>query len=155
MSFFKSLLSLDYFGADVLTTLTFLPTLGAVILLFVSEEAKKTIRVVGLATSGAVLALSAVMAVRFDATLPGISNFLVDRPWLPRFGLRYLLGIDGLGHQADAAGDVFDRRRDLHDVVDRHLGRTLDLLDLAGDLVGGPVDLLGPAQRGRRLPARR
>ncbi|MBL8114559.1 MAG: NADH-quinone oxidoreductase subunit M [Acidobacteria bacterium] len=96
MSFFKSLLSLDYFGADVLTTLTFLPTLGAVILLFVSEEAKKTIRVVGLATSGAVLALSAVMAVKFDATLPGISNFLVDRPWLPRFGLRYLLGIDGL-----------------------------------------------------------
>src|SRR5262245_21780145 len=93
---FDALRSIDFLGADILTTLVFLPTLGAVILAFISPEAKKTIRTIGLFFTAAPLALSAVVLSRFDPAMQPLDSFRVDRPWIPRMGIHYLLGIDGL-----------------------------------------------------------
>jgi len=91
-----ALSGLDYLGQDILTTLVFLPTLGALILAFLSSEAKLAIRWIGLLTAGFTFAVSVVIAARFDPSAAGIASFRVDKPWMPRFGIRYLLGIDGL-----------------------------------------------------------
>src|SRR5450830_467017 len=86
----------DLLGADILTTLVFLPTVGGLLLALVPGSAKNAIRAVGLLFSGATLAVSAVVLQRFDPRIVGIESFRVDRPWIPRLGIRYLLGIDGL-----------------------------------------------------------
>src|SRR5512140_2530841 len=91
--------SIQWLAADILTTLVFLPSLGALVLLFLSNEAKNAIRTVGLLASGATLAVSVMILVRFNSGVAGLEAFrplLVDPPWMPRFGLRYLLGVDGI-----------------------------------------------------------
>jgi NADH-quinone oxidoreductase subunit M len=91
--------SIQWLGADILTTLVFLPSLGALVLLFLSNEAKNAIRAVGLLASGATFAVSVLLLQKFDPAIAGMEAFrplLVDRPWIPRFGIRYLLGVDGL-----------------------------------------------------------
>ncbi|MCC6131539.1 MAG: NADH-quinone oxidoreductase subunit M [Acidobacteria bacterium] len=90
-----SITSLDLLGADILTTLLFLPSLGALLLLAVPAEAKQAIRAMGLLFSGATLLVSAKIALRFDPATPGISGFRVDYPWMESLGIRYQLGIDG------------------------------------------------------------
>src|SRR5512146_434398 len=91
--------SIQWLGADILTTLVFLPSLGALVLLFIPNGARNAIRAVGLLASGATLAVSVAVLLKFNAGLAGMEAFrplLVDRPWIPRFGIRYLLGVDGL-----------------------------------------------------------
>jgi NADH-quinone oxidoreductase subunit M len=83
-------------GADLLTTLVFLPTLGALILALVPGESKVAARTIGVATSVLAFGVSVIMLRRFDPTAPGIEGFAIDRPWIPRFGVRYQLGVDGL-----------------------------------------------------------
>jgi len=91
----ETLKSLDWLGADLLTTMLLVPMLGALVLLLVTNEAKRTIRWTGILTSGATLLVSVLAAARFDGAR-GLENLRVDRAWMPRFGIRYLLGIDGL-----------------------------------------------------------
>ncbi|MEO6326876.1 MAG: NADH-quinone oxidoreductase subunit M, partial [Thermoanaerobaculia bacterium] len=67
--------------------------------LLLSSRAKVAIRTVGLVTSAATLVLSVLIAMRFNPRIGGMEAFdafRVDKPWIPRFGIRYLLGIDGL-----------------------------------------------------------
>jgi len=91
-----NLLNLDWTGADLLTTLIFLPTLGAVVLAFLPKESKWALQGTALAASGLTLAASILVALRFDPSTPGLTAFRVYRPWIPRFGIRYELGVDGL-----------------------------------------------------------
>src|SRR5512144_1118383 len=91
--------SLQWLGADILTTLVFLPSLGALVLLFLSNEAKNAIRAVGLLASGATLAVSVAVLLKFNAGVAVLEAFrplVVDRPWMPRFGIRYLRGVVGI-----------------------------------------------------------
>ena len=83
-------------GADLLTTLVFLPTLGALLLALIPGEAKGVSKAVGVATSLLTFGVSVVMLRRFDPAAPGIEGFAIDRSWIPRFGVRYQLGVDGL-----------------------------------------------------------
>jgi NADH-quinone oxidoreductase subunit M len=83
-------------GADLLTTLVFLPTAGALLLALLPGESKTAAKAVGVVTSVLTFAVSAVMLRGFDATAPGITGFAIDRAWIPRFGVRYQLGVDGL-----------------------------------------------------------
>jgi len=91
-----TIFGIDLLGADILTTLVFLPTLGAIPLLFLSAESKASTRVIGILTAALTFVVSVLMAFAFDPKSPGIESFRVDHPWIPRFGVRYLLGIDGL-----------------------------------------------------------
>src|SRR5512140_2256336 len=86
----------EFLGADILTTLIFLPTVGGLLLALVPGQAKNTIRAIGLLFSGATLAVSALVLLRFDPRVVGIESFRVDRPWIPRFGIKYLMAIAGL-----------------------------------------------------------
>ncbi len=90
-----TLLSLDWLGADLLTTLLFLPTLGAVVLVFVPREAKEAIRTIAVGTALLTFGASVFLALKFDPAVPGPTGFLIEHPWLPRFGISYLLGVDG------------------------------------------------------------
>ena len=87
---------LDLLGTDILTALVFLPSIGGLLLALVPERSRNAIRSVGLLFSGATLALSLLILRRFDPRVVGIEGFRVDRPWIPRFGIKYLMGIDGL-----------------------------------------------------------
>ncbi|MBK9967719.1 MAG: hypothetical protein IPP07_23720 [Holophagales bacterium] len=63
--------SIQWLGADILTTLVFLPSLGALVLLFLSNEAKNAIRAVGLLASGATFAVSVAVLQKFNPAIAG------------------------------------------------------------------------------------
>jgi len=89
-------MNLHPLGADLLTTLVFLPTLGAILLALVPGEAKGASKAIGLVTSFLTFLVSVQLYRGFDPASSGVSGFLVDRAWIPRFGVRYQLGVDGL-----------------------------------------------------------
>jgi NADH-quinone oxidoreductase subunit M len=90
-----ALKSIDWLGADLLTTMLLVPSAGAFVLMLMTNEVRRVVKWIGILTSGLTLAISVFAAVRFDPAL-GLDNLRVDRAWMPRFGIRYLLGMDGL-----------------------------------------------------------
>ena len=83
-------------GADLLTTLVFLPTLGALVLVLFPGSSKLAPKAIGLATSLLTFGVSVMLYRGFDTATAAPEAFAIDRPWIPRFGIRYQLGIDGL-----------------------------------------------------------
>ena len=87
---------------NILTLLIFLPTVGAVALLFARD--RNTIRWTALAFTIATFALSLVALAMFDASKAGAYGYgdrgivqLVQRvPWIAAFNVEYFVGIDGL-----------------------------------------------------------
>jgi NADH-quinone oxidoreductase subunit M len=90
-----------------LSTILFLPALVAVFLSLplVPKGRDEVIRWVALATTAVVFVLSLWMAVPwlFGGTGPsqfvvgeGAMQAVVKRPWIPAFGIEYLLGVDGI-----------------------------------------------------------
>jgi NADH-quinone oxidoreductase subunit M len=92
----ETLRSIHWLGADILTTLVFLPTLGAILVAFLPESSKTALRAAGLLTSAATFGVSLLILSRFEPSGTSLFSFRVERDWLPRFGVTYLLGIDGL-----------------------------------------------------------
>lgn len=99
-------------AAIVLSLIIFLPTLVALILLFIPARATEAIRRLTLGATLVVFLLSlrlilpgfgdsdnpverAVSQARFTAGEPGFQN-LVQIPWIPSFDIYYFLGLDGL-----------------------------------------------------------
>jgi len=82
-------------GADLLTTLVFLPTLGALALALFPASSKAGAKAVGLLTSFLTFAVSLMITLRFDPETATPSAFAIDHAWIPRFGIRYQLGVDG------------------------------------------------------------
>ncbi|HEX5855190.1 MAG TPA: NADH-quinone oxidoreductase subunit M [Thermoanaerobaculia bacterium] len=83
-------------GADLLTTLVFLPTLGALVLALFPGSSKLAPKAIGLATSLLTFGVSVLLYRGFDTATSAPVAFAIDRPWIPRFGIRYQLGVDGL-----------------------------------------------------------
>jgi NADH-quinone oxidoreductase subunit M len=83
-------------GADLLTTLVFLPTLGALVLALFPGSSKVAPKAIGLATSLLTFGVSVMLYRGFDTDIATPQAFAIDRPWIPRFGIRYQLGVDGL-----------------------------------------------------------
>ena len=80
-----------------LTLLTFLPLVGAVIILFISEERKDTIRRIALAVSLVAFFVSLWVLSLFRGANPDL-QLVVNTPWM-QIGsnkISYFLGIDGL-----------------------------------------------------------
>ena len=81
-----------------LTIVTFFPLVGVVVLLFVPNEQKNTIRWVALATTLVTFALSLVMLAQFNAGEPGL-QLVVRAPWIEigqTWNIEFHLGVDGL-----------------------------------------------------------
>ncbi len=83
-------------GADILTTLVFLPALGALVLAFLPGSSKVAAKAVALATSILTFGVSVLLYRGFDPATSVPEAFAIDRPWIPQFGIRYQLGMDGL-----------------------------------------------------------
>ncbi|HTR15730.1 MAG TPA: NADH-quinone oxidoreductase subunit M [Acetobacteraceae bacterium] len=85
-------------GFPVLSLLTFLPLLGAVVIMAVrGDEASiaNNARWTALWTSFVVFGLSLLLWAKFDHAQPGF-QFVESAPWLPEFGVGYKMGVDGI-----------------------------------------------------------
>ena len=79
----------------LLTAVTFLPALGAVVLAFVPRGRDGLLRSGALLVSLATFALSVPLYVRFDADSPDFQFGELLR-WMPNLGVGYHVGIDGI-----------------------------------------------------------
>jgi NADH-quinone oxidoreductase subunit M len=78
---------------QILTLITFLPLAGAIVLLFMRNEAR--IKQFATAWSLIPLLLSALLWFGLDPAQPGF-QFEVSIPWIPPLGVYYHVGVDGL-----------------------------------------------------------
>jgi len=82
-------------GFGPLTLLLAIPVLGAVALLFVAQRQRATLFGLALGASGLDFFWSLHIFNLFEAQNGDMQ--LVERvPWMPNFGIHYILGIDGI-----------------------------------------------------------
>ncbi len=79
----------------VLTVVTFLPALGALLLLFVPRRQEAAVRWTGLVVSALTFVASVPLWTRFDAGDPDM-QFEEVLAWMPGLGVGYHLGVDGI-----------------------------------------------------------
>ncbi|MEE2034062.1 NADH-quinone oxidoreductase subunit M [Rhodococcus chondri] len=78
-----------------LTVLWAVPVVGAVAILAMPARMRSLAKVVALGAALVVLALAAVLAVRFDPAGEQF-QFVESHSWIPAFGARYAVGLDGI-----------------------------------------------------------
>lgn len=86
-------------GSDwpILTTITFLPTVGALFIMLIpmdSEVAKRNVRNLALFTTVLTFLLSLIIWVNFDFTTSGF-QFVENAAWIGNF-MEYHMGVDGI-----------------------------------------------------------
>jgi NADH-quinone oxidoreductase subunit M len=84
-------------GWPILSTITFLPLVGAILILFANEEApggRDNIRRIALWTSGFTFVLSLFIWIGFDEGVAGF-QFVEEAEWLSG-GIAYRMGVDGI-----------------------------------------------------------
>ena len=79
----------------LLSTLVWLPTLGAAALLLLDRRDTRRLRQVGLAVTTATFIVSGLLWIGFDRARPGM-QFAEQRAWIPGAGISYHLGVDGI-----------------------------------------------------------
>lgn len=79
----------------LLSAIVFLPLLGAVACALTPKSAPSRARVLAVVVSGTVLALAGAVLAAFGPHLTGM-QFAEDVSWVPQFGIRYHLGVDGI-----------------------------------------------------------
>ena len=85
-----------------LSLITFIPLLGAVIILFIPKERETAVKVVALIATAICLLIAAQLYLGFDNSKPGAPDpagmQFVEGPyaWIPSFNISYYMGIDGL-----------------------------------------------------------
>ena len=79
----------------LLTTITFVPTLGALALLLLDRRDERRLRQVALAVSVAAFLVSLLLWIGFDRTRAGM-QFEERAAWIPASGISYHLGVDGI-----------------------------------------------------------
>ena len=83
-------------GFRWISLITFLPLVGALIVLLIDRTKELTIRVVSLITTLVTFVLSVPLYFLYKPV--GTKLFMVEPAvdWIPRFGIRYFVGIDGI-----------------------------------------------------------
>lgn len=81
--------------AYLLSSLVFLPAVGALLILFMPKTNVKSIRSVALIVTGLVLFLSIMLVGKFDYTRSSM-QFVEKAWWIPQMKIQYFLGVDGL-----------------------------------------------------------
>ncbi len=79
----------------LLSTLVWLPTLGAVALLLLDRRDTRRLRQVALTVSAATFVVSGLLWVLFERDRSGM-QFVEQRAWIPGAGISYHLGVDGI-----------------------------------------------------------
>jgi len=86
---------MDIFGIPILSFLTFLPLVGAIVLLFINKENAGALRVVTLLFSIIEFVISLPLFFVFDSTTAAM-QFVEDWWWVEAYGISYKVGIDGI-----------------------------------------------------------
>ena len=79
----------------IVTIVTFLPALGALVIAFTPTDRPNMARYLGLGFALAAWVVSLVMLAGFVAGDPAF-QFTESVPWIPAFGINYAVGVDGL-----------------------------------------------------------
>ena len=82
-------------GFPYLTVLVLLPAAGALGVAVLADAERKFLEVLGLAVSGATLALAVAVACLFHSHDAGY-QFVSDHQWAPDLGVRWFVGVDGI-----------------------------------------------------------
>ncbi|HSB70359.1 MAG TPA: NADH-quinone oxidoreductase subunit M [Candidatus Methylomirabilis sp.] len=82
-------------GFPILSLITFLPTVGAILLLFVGRDQIRTIRNLALVSSLASFVVSLLIPAYYDASTAGV-QFTERASWIPSLGVTYFFGLDGI-----------------------------------------------------------
>ncbi len=82
-------------NAPWLTILWAIPVIGAALIIVLPASLRQFAKYAGVVVSLAVLALSLLLAVRFDPAGQQF-QFVENHPWIPSFGTGYILGLDGI-----------------------------------------------------------
>jgi NADH-quinone oxidoreductase subunit M len=82
-------------GLPLLTIVTFLPLVGALVIALLPGERRGWIRATALLTALATFAVSLLLLLGFDPAASGF-QYREDVEWIPAFGIRYTLGLDGI-----------------------------------------------------------
>jgi len=86
---------MDLITSNILTIITFLPAVGAVLLLFSNREHVRSIRAFALIITILTFVFSLQLVAHFDSKNPDF-QFALRVPWIPSLGIDYSMGIDGI-----------------------------------------------------------
>ncbi|RME96753.1 MAG: NADH-quinone oxidoreductase subunit M [Chloroflexi bacterium] len=79
-----------------LTLMTFIPLLGAIVLMFIPKEQENLIKNLAIAFTIPSLLISIFLWMAYDDSGQFLALATEDVSWIPSIGLRYHLGVDGL-----------------------------------------------------------
>src|SRR6059036_1108225 len=79
----------------LLTVVTFLPALGALLVFFLPRGRPHLVKATGFGVAAATFLASVPLYLRFDGANASY-QFVEHRPWMPTLGVGYHLGIDGI-----------------------------------------------------------
>src|SRR3990172_7371311 len=79
----------------LLSIVTFLPLVGAILLLFLRREQDKLVRMLSLVVTGVTFVITLVLPLSFDFRSAEM-QFVEQVPWIPTIGVTYFMGIDGI-----------------------------------------------------------
>jgi len=82
-------------GFPILSLITFLPLVGAILLLMVGREQIRSLRNLALLVSVATFAVSLPVPFLYDQTTPAM-QFVERAGWIPSLGVTYFVGLDGI-----------------------------------------------------------
>src|SRR5438128_2030375 len=86
---------MDLITSNILTIITFLPAVGAVLLLFSNREHVRSIRAFALIITLLTFIFSLHLVAHFDSSNPDF-QFGLKIPWMPSLGVDYAMGVDGI-----------------------------------------------------------
>jgi NADH-quinone oxidoreductase subunit M len=82
---------------SALTITTFLPLVGALLIVLVPKDKDRLVRGLGIVVTGVALILAIAIAVNFDYAAVGQDlQYSLNVSWIPAIDVRYTVGIDGL-----------------------------------------------------------
>ncbi len=80
---------------SILTYMTFIPLLGAVVILCVPRKAEALVKWMAVAATTPPLLMAIWLFANFDRATPGF-QFQQQAAWIPSFNIQYYVGVDGL-----------------------------------------------------------
>lgn len=82
-------------GIPILSITTYLPLLGALVILILVRNSDRAARWIALVTSGVAFILSSYLLLAFNGAEKGM-QFVERASWLPQIGIQYFMGVDGI-----------------------------------------------------------
>ncbi len=86
----------DFLNDWGLTAITFVPLVGAVVMMFIPRNDEGAHKLISLIASALSLVLGIALLLEFDYDAAGSLQFVADEKWIEVINSRYILGLDGM-----------------------------------------------------------